>query len=86
MLLYGLGALRGQLAVAGIAEVLVSVVFLIAGAGLLFAVARASRSRDPLLGRLVFLVAALLTGSCWVVIGVRGIVWPALLRAAFGYH
>lgn len=84
LILYGFGALRGQVAVAGIAEMLVSLVFLIAGAGILFAVTRVSRNREPLLGRLVFALAALFCGSCWLIIGVRGIVWPELLQAAFG--
>jgi hypothetical protein len=84
LILYGFGAWRGQLAVAGIAEILLSLVFLIAGAGALFTVSRVSRDREPFLGRLVFAVVALFAGSCWLIIGVRGIVWPTLLRAAFG--
>jgi len=43
-----------------------------------------SRNREAILGRVVFAVAALLAGSCWLIIGLRGIAWPELLRAAFG--
>lgn len=85
LILYALGLLTGQLAVAGVAEVLMSVVFLIAGAGVLFAAARTVReASEPPLGRLVFGLVALFAGTCWTIIGVRGVVWPALLQAAFG--
>jgi len=85
LVLYAFGLLTGQLAVAGVAEILVSIVFLIAGGGVLFAAARDVRNhREPLLGRLLFVSCALVAGTCWMTIGVRGILAPALLRAAFG--
>ena len=44
LILYGFGALRGQLAVAGIGEMLVSLVFLIAGEGTFRCDARVAQS------------------------------------------
>ncbi len=84
LILSELGAVRGQLALAGVAEVLVSVTFFIAGAGTLFAAARVMRNREPLLGRLVFAACALVASYCWLTIGVRGSVWPEIIRAAVG--
>jgi hypothetical protein len=82
---YAYGSLTGQLAAAGVADLLLSVVFLIAGAGALFAAARtARRHREPLPGRVLFVLAALVAGTCCTIIGVRGIISPDLLRAAFG--
>lgn len=75
----------GQLLLAGVAEVLVSFVFLAAGAGALYAVFRAMfRSRDPVTERMVVVISGLICGVCWFYIGANGLVSPEILTLMFG--
>lgn len=70
----------GQIVSAGLAEYLLSFVFLAAGIGLLFGAWRAIRlSREPPLWRTGFIVSALLGGVGFVIIGASGLVWPDIL-------
>jgi hypothetical protein len=74
LLLKGIGLVSGQIVLGGLAEVLFSYVFLIAGMGILYAAARAiRRSSEPGIERIVFVVAGMFCGVCWVIIGIRGV-------------
>jgi len=86
LILYRCGLISSQIAVAGVAEMLLSLVFLIAGVAISFAAVRTVRNRrERLLARLGHAALLAFCGVCWTIIGVRGIVWPELLRAAFGH-
>jgi len=79
------GWFRAELVIAGIAEMLFSLDFLIAGVGVLYAAGRTVRSREGRwLGRIGVTFVYLFCAACWITIGVNGIVRPPLLRAAFG--
>lgn len=83
--LEALGYPTAQVAVAGAAELLTSVLFLVCGVGIF----RAARSvcgdrSEPPLKRVIVATAAVLAGICWTIGGVRGILHPLLLRAALG--
>ena len=84
-ILYASGSPAGELAVVGVVGLFLSVVFLIAGAGILYAAARMVwQQREPFLTQLLFVLTALFCGTCWTIIGVRGLLWPEFLHTALG--
>ena len=79
------GWTRTQVAVAGVGELLVSLVLLISGLGVLSSAWRQVRRSDlPLLPRSGFILTLLVGGCLMTVAGINGIVSPELLRMAVG--
>ena len=80
LLFLAFGPLRGQLLFAGLAELLVSVLFLAAGVGMFCAVARAAgRATGPSVGDVAFVLCGSACAVCWTVIGVNGLFAPVIL-------
>lgn len=80
---YEFGLSRIQVAIAGVAELLLSLFFVAAGGALVIVSARSLWGRESIIARLVFAGSALLTGVCWLVIGIKGIVSMDLLIATY---
>ena len=84
LVLEAAGHTGAQLAVAGVSEMLISHVFLVAGAGLLVAAARTvRRGREALTQRLVFGLLSVCAGTCWIIGSALGLIRPEILRVAF---
>ncbi len=84
-LLYKLGFGTGQLALAGVAEMLVSLMFLIAGLAIVpVAVRTFQDAHQASWSRIVFGIVMSFAGMCWISIGIQGIFWSKFVRAALG--
>jgi hypothetical protein len=80
LLFLGVGLLTGQLIFAGLAEMLISYVFLAVGVAMLYAVSHAARrSSEPAIERVAFIFSGLLFGVCCIIIGISALASPEIL-------